>query len=103
MLAIVRRCKWWRRIPGWHRREAEFRDWYTGLLDRIDLSSPSGYEQALTVLRCPEQVNGYREVRYPKMDLARKETETTLSAKLPPAAPKLQILMRSVNSTTSVS
>ena len=37
MLQLVSRCKWWRKLPGWHRREAAFRDWYIGLLDRIDL------------------------------------------------------------------
>jgi indolepyruvate ferredoxin oxidoreductase len=78
MLQIVRRMKWWRKIPGWHAREIAFRDWYTGLIDRIDLSS-EGYRQALRVLRCYEDVSGYREVRYPKLDRARQEVEEELS------------------------
>jgi indolepyruvate ferredoxin oxidoreductase len=86
MLGMVRRCKWWRRIPGWHRREAEFRDGYVGLLNRIDLSSPAAYERAVQVLRCPEQVSGYREIRYPKMDQVRKEVEQILSASPPDGA-----------------
>jgi indolepyruvate ferredoxin oxidoreductase len=67
-LQIARHMKWWRKLPGWHKREVQFRDWYISLLDRINLSNPQAYQQALTVLKCPEQVSGYREVRYPKMD-----------------------------------
>jgi len=89
MLAIVKRCKWWRRISGWHRREAEFRDWYIGLLNRIDLSEPESYEQSRKVLSCPQHVSGYRELRYPKMDRARKEVEALLSAEK--TQPRLQV------------
>ena len=71
MLRLMRHCKWLRRLPGWHQREREFRDWYIGLLEKSDLSTDAGYEQALGALKCPEAVNGYREVRYPKMDEAR--------------------------------
>jgi indolepyruvate ferredoxin oxidoreductase len=67
-LKLVSKMKWWRRIPGWHRRETAFRDWYVGLLDRVRLESDESYAQALEVLRCPEQVSGYREVRYPKQE-----------------------------------
>jgi indolepyruvate ferredoxin oxidoreductase len=78
MLHIVRLCKWWRRLPGWKKREAEFRDWYISLLDRIDLTTEGGYERGVKVLRCPEQVSGYREVRYPKMEAARAAAEAEL-------------------------
>ena len=80
MLNVVRQCKWWRRLPGWHRREAEFRDWYVSLLDRVDLSTDASYEQALRVLKCPEDVSGYREIRYPKMDVARQAVEAEFSS-----------------------
>ncbi len=79
MLKVVKTCKWWRKLPGWHKREAAFRDWYIALLDRVDLSTDAAYEQALKVLRAPEPVTGYREVRYPKMDRAREAAETELS------------------------
>ena len=46
--------KWWRKLPGWHRREAAFRDWYIGLLDRVQLATTPDYEQAVRVLKCPE-------------------------------------------------
>ena len=77
-LNLVRRMKWWRKLPGWHRREAAFRDWYIALFDRISLSTDEAYEKAVRILRCPEQVTGYREVRYPKMDAARAAVEGEL-------------------------
>jgi indolepyruvate ferredoxin oxidoreductase len=78
MLNLARHCTWWRRLPGWHRREAEFRDWYIALLDRVDLTSDEGYQRALTVLKCAEEVNGYREIRYPKMEKVRAQIEEEL-------------------------
>jgi indolepyruvate ferredoxin oxidoreductase len=83
MLQIVRHMKWWRQLPGWHARENAFRDWYIGLLDRIDLSSDAGYQRAIKVLRCYEDVTGYREVRYPKMDRAREAIEAEIRSPLP--------------------
>jgi indolepyruvate ferredoxin oxidoreductase len=70
--------KWWRRIPGWHRREVAFRDWYIGLLDRVRLESDESYAQAIEVLKCPEQVSGYREIRYPKQEKAMAYVESLL-------------------------
>ena len=80
MLQIVRRMKWWRHLPGWHRREVAFRDWYIGLIERIDLSTDAGYEQAMKVLKCHEDVTGYREVRYPKMARVQAEVEQELGS-----------------------
>lgn len=77
-LNVVRRMKWWRKLPGWHKREATFRDWYIGLLDRVSLNTDESYEKAVRVLRCPEQVTGYREVRYPKMDAVMASVEGEL-------------------------
>ena len=48
--------KWWRKLPGWHQREVAFRDWYVGLLDRVNLEQRRSYEQAVRVLKCPEEV-----------------------------------------------
>jgi len=77
-LKLVSNMTWWRKIPGWHRREVEFRDWYVGLLDRVRLESDESYAQAIEVLRCPEQVSGYREIRYPKQEQARNHVESLL-------------------------
>jgi indolepyruvate ferredoxin oxidoreductase len=81
-LRLVKHCKWWRKLPGWHRRETEFRDWYAGLLDRVQLGNDAGYALALRVLNCPQDVSGYREVRYPKQDQVKAAIEAEL-ARLP--------------------
>jgi indolepyruvate ferredoxin oxidoreductase len=77
-LRLVRHMKWWRRLPGWHKREAAFRDWYISLLDRVSLNTDEAYEKAERILRCPGSVTGYREVRYPKMDAVRAAIESEL-------------------------
>ena len=77
-LRLVRHMKWWRKLPGWHQREAAFRDWYVGLLDRVSLNTDESYDKAVRILRCPESVTGYREVRYPKMDAVRAAVESEL-------------------------
>jgi indolepyruvate ferredoxin oxidoreductase len=77
-LRLVRRMKWWRKLPGWHKREIAFRDWYAGLLERISLNTEEAYEKALRILHAPEPVSGYREVRYPKMDAAIAAAESEL-------------------------
>jgi len=82
-LKIVSHMKWWRKLPGWHRREVAFREWYIGLLDKADLNTDHGYTTALTVLTCAEDVTGYREVRYPKMDTARAKVDAALNAPAP--------------------
>jgi indolepyruvate ferredoxin oxidoreductase len=83
-LNIVRHMKWWRKLPGWHNREVAFRDWYAGLLKQIDLSD-ARYDQALRILNAPADVNGYREVRYPKMDAAREMVQEELGSTEPPS------------------
>ncbi|HVT91059.1 MAG TPA: DUF6537 domain-containing protein [Tepidisphaeraceae bacterium] len=86
MLRIVRRMKWWRKIPGWHKREVSFREWYISLIDRVDLSSD--YTRAVQMLKCHEEVTGYREVRYPKMDHVRQDIENQLGDR-----PKVEMLI----------
>jgi indolepyruvate ferredoxin oxidoreductase len=78
-LRLVSHMKWWRKLPGWHKREIAFRDWYFGLFERISLSNDAAYDQALRVLTCPQQVTGYREVRYPKQDKVRAEIDAELA------------------------
>jgi len=81
MLNIVKRMKVLRKLPGWHKREVDFREWYVKLLTRVDLTTQFGYDAAVRVLRCTEDVKGYREIRYPTMDAARTFVDQTLSAK----------------------
>ncbi len=78
MLNIMKRMKALRKIPGWHRREVSFREWYIGLLSRIALDTHASYDLAVRVLSCMESVKGYREVRYPTMDAARAMVEKEL-------------------------
>ncbi|MGA2498723.1 MAG: DUF6537 domain-containing protein, partial [Tepidisphaeraceae bacterium] len=79
MLNIVRRLKFLRNLPGWHTRDQAFRDWYLALLNRVDLSTDAGYERAVKVLSCVDEVSGYREIRYPRMRQARAWVEQELS------------------------
>ena len=87
-LNIVRHMKWWRKLPGWHAKETAFRDWYIALLEKVNLN-PGTYGSAVGMLKCPEDVTGYREVRYPKMQRARQRVETELAN-----PPKLELHIR---------
>ncbi len=71
-LRLMTRARFLRKLPSWHKREKAFRDWYIELLKQIDLGGDVNYHKWLKILNCPEQVTGYREIRYPKM------TETQL-------------------------
>ena len=87
MLRLMRRAKFLRRmLPAWHAEERAFRAWYFDLADQfvapVDADS---YATWLKVLRMPEEATGYREVRYPRMELAQKravELLATLSIEL---------------------
>ena len=84
-LNLVRHMKWWRKLPGWHARETAFREWYIGLLDRVSLSE-SNYAASVGLLKCTDEVTGYREIRYPKMTKAREQVEKQLAE-----SPKLEL------------
>ncbi len=96
-LRLVRHMKWWRKLPNWHARENAFGDWYAALLDRVGLGHDAAYQQALRVLKCPESVSGYREVRYPKMDAAMSAAEAELTRAVKPTEhPQNQAIGKSV-------
>jgi len=59
---------WW---PGWHAQEKAFRDWYFMMVERFEPKSQEEYDLWMKILQLPEDVRGYREIRYPKMDQAR--------------------------------
>jgi len=78
-LRWMKRAKFLRRwLPDWHRREKEFRDWYIRLVERFHYTNDAEYETWVEILSVPETVRGYRQVRYPKMDAARKRVESLL-------------------------
>lgn len=66
-------------LPRWHQRERHFRDWYESVVDRIEWQGPRDYQRWLAILRQPERATGFREVRYPKMDAARRRAEQLLA------------------------
>jgi indolepyruvate ferredoxin oxidoreductase len=81
MLDLLKHMRWLRRVlPDWHRPEKEFRDWYQALLPRFrEAAGESGrYNLFVGILRLPESVTGYREIRYPKMRAAEAQAEAWL-------------------------
>lgn len=79
-LNLLKHLRWLRRVmPSWHRRERDFRDWYVALVQNFRYEDRATYERFVKALRCVEEVRGYREVRYPKMDEAKRRAESLLS------------------------
>jgi len=79
-LRIMRRAKFLRRwLPQWHQAEKDFRDWYMGLVRDFQYDDEASYERYADILALPEDVRGYREVRYPTMEQARKRAKTLLA------------------------
>ncbi len=81
-LKLMARCRWLRKLmPGWHKREKEFRDWYGQLVDECSWGNDAQYDKWLRILSTPNDVTGYREIRYPKMEAARARAEAILNEK----------------------
>ena len=81
MLRLMKNAKFLRRLlPEWHSQEKQFRDWYLNLAHHfVKESNPSPYQTWLEIFRLPEQVTGYREVRYPKMQVAKQRAEQLIN------------------------
>lgn len=86
-LNLLKHLRWLRAVlPGWHRPEREFRDWYIRLVEDFCHALPAlrddrpAYDRWVEALRCVEQVSGYREIRYPKMEQARRRAEELVHA-----------------------
>ncbi|MBV9463776.1 MAG: 2-oxoacid:acceptor oxidoreductase family protein [Verrucomicrobiae bacterium] len=79
MLLLMREAKFLRRLlPVWHAEEKSFRDWYQQLLQGFAYRNEAEYQVWLEIIRCPEPVTGYREVRYPKMRAERAKVAELL-------------------------
>jgi len=107
MLNTMKHFRWLRGVmPAWHSREREFRDWYIGLVEKFVQSAicrqPSAnaesreqtaesYSRWTAALRCVEPVKGYREVRYPKMEEAKRKVETLLKSPAPAAREPVRV------------
>lgn len=77
MLKIMRHAGFLRvLLPSWHAKEKEFRDWYFSLVDNFTFfESQQDYEFYVQALQSVEDVKGYREIRYPRMDAAKSAAE----------------------------
>ena len=64
-LRIMRHLRFLRRLlPGWHAEERKFRAWYEGIVDGFQpFGDEAVYKSYIELLRLPEKVKGYREVR----------------------------------------
>ena len=86
--------KWWRKLPGWHIKEGQLRDWYMGLVGRVDLEmAPEAYDRAVQWLGGVNDVTGYREVRHiPSRTgiIASVEAEMATPAGIPTTERQLQ-------------
>jgi indolepyruvate ferredoxin oxidoreductase len=79
-LRIMRRLKFLRSwLPDWHREEKDFRDWYLSLAQKFEADDETAYQRWVQILNSPETVRGYREVRRPSMEAARRQTDIWLS------------------------
>ena len=80
-LNLMKRMKFLRRwLPQWHAKEKAFREWYiTCVIDTFVPDDAEMYEKHLQALECVEEVRGYREIRYPKMEVARQTVESLLA------------------------
>jgi indolepyruvate ferredoxin oxidoreductase len=68
--------------PGWHKRDVAYREWYEQLVDRcvgLGAGSAAQYQKWASVLKTPEMVTGFRDVRWPKIEAARAAAETLLA------------------------
>lgn len=76
-LSLMKRMKFLRRwLSQWHANEKSFRDWYVSeVVDTFAPTDLKSYEKHVNALETPEEVRGYREVRYPKMELAKEKVE----------------------------
>ncbi|MDE0186283.1 MAG: thiamine pyrophosphate-dependent enzyme [Candidatus Poribacteria bacterium] len=80
-LNLMKRMKFLRRwLSQWHAKEKVFRDWY--IVEVVDTFAPkdaNDYDAHVRALQVPQDVCGYREVRYPKMETAKHKAEALLS------------------------
>ncbi len=88
MLKIMRGMKFLRTwFPTWHQEEKQYRDWYMALVDAFEYEGEDPYWTYVKVLCLPNEVRGYREVIWPKMQAARQMADYWLTGSGEP--PKL--------------
>ena len=79
-LNLMKQMKFLRRwFSQWHAKEKAFQEWYiTRVIDTFAPTDAEAYEKHLRALECVEEVRGYREIRYPKMEVAKRTVEDLL-------------------------
>ncbi len=79
-LYVLRNLRFLRRVMFWHRlRERSFLRWYERLVDDYCSAPETLYDRYLELLRLPESVRGYAEIRRPKMKQVRDRASHILS------------------------
>ena len=79
-LRLMKRLRFLRQLlPAWHGDEKDFRDWYLSLVERFDANEEKTYSLWVKILQVPEEVRGYREIRKPKMQEARRRAAELLN------------------------
>jgi indolepyruvate ferredoxin oxidoreductase len=79
MLNIMKYGKILRRLlPFWHLKERQFRKWYELLVTDFRYHDQASYKTYVDILNIPQEVRGYREIRYPKMKQARHKVRELL-------------------------
>jgi indolepyruvate ferredoxin oxidoreductase len=92
-------------LPGWHSRERDFRDWFESLVPRVDWvpeQGPRAYQKWISILELPQQATGYREVRYPKMELVRRRVTQLLATDVARFEPAPSVVSESVEPELAV-
>ena len=84
-LNLMKQMKFLRKLlPGWHSKEKAFRAWYIDLVKKFHFENRAAYDAYVRAFEVPEEVSGYREVRYPKMEAAKQKASTFLRGDAPP-------------------
>ncbi len=67
----LRSARWLRHLlPLFHHRDRRFLRWYRRIVDGFTYDERTSYDRYVELLRLPDNVNGYREYRTPKMAAA---------------------------------
>jgi len=87
MLKVMGRLRFVRKLlPAWHTEEKAYQDWYIDIAESFAASEQSRYSAYVRVFKLPDQVRGYREVIWPKMQAAIQTAEFLLEGKGQPVA-----------------
>lgn len=93
-LQVLKRLKFLRKIKWWRAKEKAFCTWYIELIRDFEHrnSTIGSYAHHLAILKAVDEVNGFREYRYPKMEAAqRKVNDLRANPPTTPAHPPVPV------------